>query len=651
MWCTLPLWRRPGPPLNATTIGSTVVKMSETLQVDFRDIGDERVVLRARLGVNMTSGRRISCKREFINVSCLWDDEGNRVQITILPTLPTLKCTNFVWVSVSYKDMLKDCFQLRGAHWYGGGVHFDQSWPIEKVVRSESPFVTGDFIRQRRTHHGGVGERFWLSSKGAAIVVGPHVPLFVSLNQSSDGRLCLVGKNGFPYRNSRRAPPTLDYTVCVGRNLVALYQDVYKLFFSSATGAPDEQLLLDPIWSTWAHPGSLLDQHKVEQLAYEIDSHEFPRGTIVIGDKWEYCYGDMVFDAIKFPDPVNMMRKLANKGFRVALWIHPFSNIDCATFNEGQRRNYWVRVTDSNGNFSRVVSWWNGRGGLVDVTNADAVKWWIGRLAKLKSDLGVFAFMFDAGESTWLPNDSKLTAIDGAYPNVYSTKYVEAIAERFRGAIEVRVGYRTQHLPVLVRMTSKYSVWNASNGLRTIIPTALHFGLMGYPFIVPDVVGGGGGGGANRELLVRWLQLNVFLPAIELSTLPWSMFGGFDDRLEYLFKKAFKLRARFAPLMVSLAREVSTSGSPIVRPLWWISPTDSVTHDIDSEFLVGDSLLVAPILDPGATSRDIYLPVGFWYDEIRDRVHHGPIWLLDYKIELSEIAFFIQIPKPTVNCA
>lgn len=81
-------------------------------------------------------------------------------------------------------------------------------------------------------------------------------------------------------------------------------------------------------------------------------------------------------------------------------------------------------------------------------------------------------------------------------------------------------------------------------------------------------------------------------------------------------------------------------GTPIIRPLWWHDPEDETALTSDSEFLVGDSLLVAPILEKGAQSRDVYLPKGKWKDNLRGQELVGPTLLKDYKTKLSEVATF-----------
>lgn len=83
-------------------------------------------------------------------------------------------------------------------------------------------------------------------------------------------------------------------------------------------------------------------------------------------------------------------------------------------------------------------------------------------------------------------------------------------------------------------------------------------------------------------------------------------------------------------------------GAPIIRPLWWVSPTDQDALAVGNQFLVGETLLVAPVLMPGTTEIDIYLPEGTWHDEINDKDWDGRQWLKSYKVELHQIATFTQ---------
>lgn len=105
---------------------------------------------------------------------------------------------------------------------------------------------------------------------------------------------------------------------------------------------------------------------------------------------------------------------------------------------------------------------------------------------------------------------------------------MEAVAE-FSTMIEVRVGARTQDQPIFVRMLDKDSKWDFRNGLATLLTTLFQMNIVGYPFVLPDMVGGNAYSGdiVTKELFIRWLQANTFMPSIQFSITPWD----FDDEV------------------------------------------------------------------------------------------------------------------------
>ena len=287
--------------------------------------------------------------------------------------------------------------------------------------------------------------------------------------------------------------------------------------------------------------------------------------------------------------------------------------------------------------------WWNGPSYILDVTNEDAVSWFHSKLKALQDEQGIDSFKFDAGEVKWFPFCAYQTAESWTNPNMYTLLYAENIgfkADEERRMQEVRVGFRTQHLPIFVRMMDKNSNWSWDNGLKTLIPHVLTFGLIGYPFVLPDMIGGNGYKGMpDRELFIRWLQVNVFMPALQFSYVPWQ----YDSETVEISKKMVNLHEQFAPRIIELAEEAVETGHPINRPIWWISPKDETAQKIDSEFLLGNTILVAPILNQGETKRDIYLPAGNWRDEINDEVLTGGEWHLNFKAELDQLPYFTKV--------
>lgn len=117
----------------------------------------------------------------------------------------------------------------------------------------------------------------------------------------------------------------------------------------------------------------------------------------------------------------------------------------------------------------------------------------------------------------------------------------------------------------------------------------------------------------------------------------------FDEEAVRIALKFQELHNQFVPLFVELAENAKQTGYPIIRPMWWIAPTDNRTYQIDSQFLIGDDVIVAPILEPSQTNRSIYLPEGQWSDELRNVNLTGPLQLDSYVIKLDEVAHFTRL--------
>lgn len=133
---------------------------------------------------------------------------------------------------------------------------------------------------------------------------------------------------------------------------------------------------------------------------------------------------------------------------------------------------------------------WDGTlAALVDFTAPNASDWYFRRLNDFQTKYGIESFKFDAGESNWMPF-YRSYHIESVNPDYYGQAYAEAVTKHIGNGLEVRIGLHTQALPIFVRMLDKDSVAGYDNGLRTLIPTALTFGLLGYPFVLPDMVGG-----------------------------------------------------------------------------------------------------------------------------------------------------------------
>lgn len=529
-------------------------------------------------------------------------------------------------VSIEAPHAFHVCFPLEGHQLYGGMVL--EKYPAQRVNLTQVPFYTGDFSRAGRIGQS-VLERYWYTSGGLNVRVDPDAPLFLTQDET---QLCFTAKNEFPY--PKDVPLKLSYTTCGN---TANIREALKCFFPSYDKPiPPAKVIADPIWSTWVEYERPIDQKKFIQFEKDITSHGFNASVVELDDAWETCYGTQDFDLKKFPDPKAMVDEIHSKGHLVTLWVHPFLGPGCpANLHETYSQHLMKYPNGSVG----ITSWWNGEGAAIfDFLNPDTTKWYVDRLQSILDNYGFDGFKFDAGEAAYIPGMSiKEQAATSRRPNQYTTNYI-AMTSQFGTLTEARVGSESFQYKIMQRLQDTNSIWTSENlGLRSVIKSVLQLSLMGYGAILPDMVGGNCyNDHPSKELFIRWMQVNTFLPVIQFSLSPWS----FDDETVQITRKFTALHHAYADRIL---KEFKDPRHPVINPIWWIAPEDKIALVTSSEFLLGEDLLVAPVLEQGATSRDIYLPRGQWRDENTGKVYTGPTTLRKYPAPLEVLPYFERI--------
>jgi len=576
-------------------------------------------------------------------------------------------CFTVEWTSVCM-TALEDSFDVTQGYWYAGPEQHEQHFPLraDRNHRGPVPLLPGDFFQNFEKYFGGVAEPYWLHSEGVAVWVPPNVPLFYSWQ---DGYLRLSARRRPPYQPSADSNLRLTYKVCLGANLKHAHLYALRHLIGMPSASPHDEVLRAPIWSTWAEYKDGVTADDVRELAANLQLHQLPASQLEIDDRWECSYGDAEFDCEKFPNAANLVNELHDQGLKVSLWTHPFVNVSAKSWPEATHSGYLVQEQRSDGHFIvGLTRWWQGNpAGILDVTKESAVKWWFDRLDKLRQEVGIDAFKFDAGEPCWLPSAYSLSqGQPQSWPALYTTEFVQR-AITFGGArSEVRTCLRNQRLPALVRMLDKDSSWGQTNGLRSLLPTALQMSLSGYPFVLPDMIGGNGYGDGSqeeknhisvrpsRELFVRWLQATIFMPAVQFSFVPWE----YGIEVTAYTRSLLVLRSSMADLIIESAKEACKSGTPIIKPIWWEGPEDYEALAVGDQFLVGSvntkQLLIAPVLDQGVTMRDVYLPDGRWKLFGDNKIYEGRQWLRKVSADLWTLPIYertapSRVEEDTIN--
>lgn len=381
-------------------------------------------------------------------------------------------------------------------HWFGGPTMAHAVWPASRTLIARQQWRSNDMLGDREKL-GSVLEATWLTSSGATLRVLSSSRFEASMNvpcddgttpiltaAPPDGELCFFtggGGKDEPATDGKSMEPPLQLELCTAADIrEAHVQLLRRLPRPTSPQPPALEVMRAPIWSTWARYKMDVDQEKVEAYALEIHERGFPRSHLEIDDRWSVRYGDMAFDAVKFPDAPGMVKRLKALGFTVTLWVTPFAEPASEAYAEGRAGGYWLK--DGSG-APALITWWQGEGVALNVTDPKATAWMASRLRSLVESTGVDGFKFDAGEAQFVPEGAM------AEPNRYCAGWAR-LAATFGGGGEVRCADGSQDVGLWTREFDKDSRWSLQNGLRALVTSALHLGVLGYPFVLPDMVGG-----------------------------------------------------------------------------------------------------------------------------------------------------------------
>ncbi|WP_043263321.1 glycoside hydrolase family 31 protein [Streptomyces sp. CT34] len=357
--------------------------------------------------------------------------------------------------------------------------------------------------------------------------------------------------------------------------------------------------------------------------------------------------GHRVFtvDRERFPDLPGLARELREQGVRLVSIVDPAVKAEPgnAVYESGAAADAFVR--DARGREVRGVVW-PGESVFPDFTDARVRKWWGALYAERLAQgfAGVWHDMNEPvsfaafGEPT-LPRSARhdMEGRGGDHREAHNVYGLAMAQAGFEGLCELRPGER----PFLFSRSGwaglqRYGgTWSGDvatgwPGLRASLSLVLGLGLCGVPYNGPDV--GGFSAVPSEELYLRWFQLGAYLPLFRTHSAlragrrePWE-YG--SEVLEHA-RAALRERERLLPYFVTLGQWARLSGAPYVRPLWWSAPRDRALRDCEDAFLLGDALLVAPVLEAGATRRAVRLPRGRWYDTATGQAHEGPgrVWV------------------------
>jgi len=418
----------------------------------------------------------------------------------------------------------------------------------------------------------------------------------------------------------------------VDGGLTAAYQFASANYFPPSGKMPDELLFSSPQYNTWIELMYDQNQNDILKYAHDIKDNGFPPGVLMIDDNWQEDYGKWNFHEGRFEDPKTMMDELHKMGYKVMLWVCPFVSPDCDVYRELRAKGYFMRNSAGQ---PAMVRWWNGVSAVIDLSNPDAMNWFRDQLQQLVDDYGVDGFKLDAGDARFYAGDVELS---GLSPNEHSRLYGELGLDFPLN--EYRAMWKMGGQALGQRLHDKNHSWDH---LNMLIPQMLVEGIMGYPFSCPDLIGGGqytsflDGAVIDQELIVRSAQCHALMPMMQFSVAPWRIL---DEKHMDAVKSAVDLRQEHKEYILELVKISASTGEPIMRPMEYDYPNQGFGK-IHDQFMLGNQILVAPVLKKGERKRNVQLPKGKWKLPSGKTIKGGRT--IEFEVQLDELLYFTKM--------
>jgi alpha-D-xyloside xylohydrolase len=452
---------------------------------------------------------------------------------------------------------------------------------------------------------------FYLTNRGYGVLVNETAPVSFEVASEKVARV-----------QFSREGESLDYFVIHGPTPKEVLRKLTAL-----TGRP----ALPPPWSfgLWLSTSftTNYDEATVTTFIEGMKQRDLPLHVFHFDCFWmrEFDWCSFEWDSRVFPDPAGMLRRLRERGLKISVWINPYVGQRSRLFAEGAARGCFIKRTD--GSVWQSDLWQPGMA-IVDFTNPAACAWFAGHIGRLL-DMGVDAIKTDFGER--IPSEG-VVYHDGSDPvkmhNFYPVHYNETVfraieAKRGRGeaVLFARSAYASsQRFPI----HWGGDCWSTFESMAESLRGGLSLSTCGFGFWSHDI--GGFEGTAPAHIYKRWAAFGLLSSHSRLHgsssyRVPWS----YDEEACDVVRFFTKLKCRLMPYLWGAALEAHRDGVPTMRAMMMEFPGDPACDTLDRQYLLGGSLLVAPVFSED-DAVDYYLPTGRWTHLLTGEIAEGGRW-------------------------
>ncbi len=422
----------------------------------------------------------------------------------------------------------------------------------------------------------------------------------------------------------------LDYYYIAGDSLARVLQNYTYL---TGTCPLPQRWTLGYHQSRWGY----MTREDVEEVARGMRENDIPCDVLHFDIDYMQDYKVFTWNRGRYDgDPEGYLKSLAERGFKAVTINDPGvkKQEGYEVYNEGVEKGYFAKTPEGEVYINAV---WPGDAAFPDFGSPAVRKWW-GEKQKFLLDTGVRGIWNDMNEpasfhgplpETVVFSDEDRKTIHGEMHNVYGHLMAKATYEGLKALdgrrpfVITRACYAGSQKYTTAWTGDNHSIWSH---IQMLIPQLCNLGLSGMPFVGTDV--GGFGSDTTPELLARWVEAGCFSPLFRnhsaLGTRPQEPWQ-FGEEVLDIYRKYVKLRYSWIPYFYDLFYEEERTGAPLMRPLVFHYEKDENARVCNDEFLLGDRILAAPVVNQGAVRRMVYLPEGKWYDYWTREEYTGPV--------------------------
>lgn len=531
------------------------------------------------------------------------------------------------------------------------GHTVDMAGSMDYPVQCVKVLDQGDCIYGLGDKTGILNKRYYEYENWNSDIPDPHEDCFKSLYKSIPFFITLkekgiygifydntfksyfnFGKENDTYYSFGSNNGNLDYYFIGGSSMSDIVRN-----YTYLTG----RMPLPPKWALGYHQSrwGYDSEETFRSIAGNMLKYRIPCDALHFDIDYMERYKVFTWNKERFTDAHTLLADLKKQGVKAITIIDPGVKVekDYPMYEEGIANDYFAKAPDHSVYVNAV---WPGDAVYPDFGNPAVRDWWGDHLS-FYADLGVEGIWNDMNEPASfngpLPDDVIFTdedrpATHGEMHNVYGHNMAKATYEGWkkltgkRPFVITRACYSGSQKYTTAWTGDNQSLWTH---LRMAIPQQCNLGLSGMAFVGTDI--GGFGADTTPELLVRWVQAGCFSPLFRnhcakgnMNQEPWL----FGEEVLTIYRKYVQLRYSLLPYFYDLCRVCEQTGLPVIRPLVLHYENDHAVRNLNDEFLVGEQILVAPVVEQGVTKRMVYLPEGIWYDYWTHKEYKGKAYYL-----------------------